>query len=54
MSDPTTRTVPVYEGPLPEPPAQSTSLQHHREHCQGWDFYLPRLASYAPMVAVMS
>jgi uncharacterized protein YndB with AHSA1/START domain len=26
--------------------------QQYREHGEGWDYYLPRLASYAPTVAV--
>jgi hypothetical protein len=24
--------------------------QQYREHCEGWDHYLPRLAAYAPTV----
>lgn len=28
--------------------------QQYREHGEGWDYYLPRLASYAPTVAVAS
>ena len=28
--------------------------QQYREHGEGWDYYLPRLASYAPTVGVAS
>jgi hypothetical protein len=28
--------------------------QQYREHVAGWDYYLPRLASYAPTVGVAS
>jgi uncharacterized protein YndB with AHSA1/START domain len=28
--------------------------QQYREHAEGWDFFLPRLASYAPTVGVAS
>ena len=28
--------------------------QQYREHGEGWDYFLPRLASYAPTVGVAS
>ena len=28
--------------------------QQYREHGEGWDYYLPRLSSYAPTVSVPS
>ncbi len=28
--------------------------QQYREHGEGWDYFLPRLAAYAPTVVVAS